>query len=102
MRVCNMYLLLLCLHGMSAYMAGAWQHGEGCIVRQLLLPELAFWQTVTHKDSKAAFDPGGGGGVKSLLPVVHPLIDIVKGDCCNHRTISDAIQSSCCLHFKSW
>jgi len=62
MRVCNLYLLLLCLHSFSAYMAGAWQHQEGSIVRQLLMPELVFWQTVTHKDSKTAFDPGGGGG----------------------------------------
>ena len=59
MRVCNLYLLLLCLHGMGAYMAGAWQHQEGSIVRQLLMPELVFWQTVTQKPSKAAFDPGG-------------------------------------------
>jgi hypothetical protein len=59
MRVCNLYLLLLCLHGMCAYMAGAWQHQEGSIVRQLLMPELVFWQTMTQKTSKAAFDPGG-------------------------------------------
>ncbi len=58
MRLCNLYLLLLGLHGISAHLAGAWQHQEGSIVRQLLMPELVFWQTVTHKASKASFDPG--------------------------------------------
>ncbi len=62
MRLCNLYLLLLGLHGISAHLAGAWQHQEGSIVRQLLMPELVFWQTVTHKGSKASFDPGGDAG----------------------------------------
>ena len=67
MRVCNLYLLLLCLHGLCAFLAGAWQHEGGSIVRQLRMPELVFWQTVAHKDSKAAFDPGGNAGETSLL-----------------------------------
>ena len=67
MRVCNLYLLLLCLHGLCAFLAGAWQHEGGGIVRQLRMPELVFWQTLAHKGSKAAFDPGGGTGETSLL-----------------------------------
>ena len=72
LRVCNLYLLLACLHGFSAYLAGAWQHQEGSIVRQLLMPELVFWQTVTHKGSKTAFDPGGDAGTNPFLDMLLP------------------------------